>query len=162
MKPLKSRSLEPERRQNSPACRLTMKFVHLKPLKIMFLSLNIVFVSCICQFDFWSNIQVISRTPVEGLPEGWIKEVRVRKNGPPNKKDPVVNIFFHFKVGFLYTAMFYNYMFDVSMQYYLDPLSEYVFLSKKDALRYLESGDVMKCVMRPYRRNVNNDDIVSS
>ncbi|KAK1419110.1 hypothetical protein QVD17_28268 [Tagetes erecta] len=78
-----------------------------------------------------SNYEVISRTPVEGLPEGWIKEVRVRKHGPPNKKDP----------------------------YYLDPLSEYVFLSKKDVLRYLESGDVMKCVMRPYRRNVNNDDI---
>ncbi|KAI3828830.1 hypothetical protein L1987_02940 [Smallanthus sonchifolius] len=79
---------------------------------------------------FSSDYEVISRTHVEGLPAGWIKEVRVRKHGPASKKDP----------------------------YYLDPLSEYAFFSKKDALRYLESGDIRKCVMRPIRRDVNRDD----
>ncbi|XP_076945440.1 uncharacterized protein LOC143616509 [Bidens hawaiensis] len=76
-----------------------------------------------------SDYEVISRTPVEGLPAGWIKEDRLRKN--TNKKDP----------------------------YYLDPLSEYAFFSKKDALRYLETGDVRSCVMKPILRDVNNDDI---
>ncbi|KAM0069889.1 putative Methyl-CpG-binding domain-containing protein [Helianthus debilis subsp. tardiflorus] len=80
---------------------------------------------------FSSNYEVFSRTPVEGLPAGWIKEVRIRKHGPAGKKDP----------------------------YFLDPLSEYAFFSKKDALRYLESGDIRKCVMKPLIRGVNNDDI---
>jgi len=79
---------------------------------------------------FSSNYEVFSRTPVEGLPEGWIKEVRIRKHGLVKRKDP----------------------------YYLDPLSEYAFFSKKDALRYLESGDVKQCVMKPILRDVNNED----
>ncbi|KAD6453534.1 hypothetical protein R6Q59_015377 [Mikania micrantha] len=77
-----------------------------------------------------SDYDVISRTPAEGLPTGWMKEIRVRKHGIAKKKDP----------------------------YYLDPLSEYVFFSKKDALRYLDSGDVRKCVMKPIIRDVNNYD----
>lgn len=40
-----------------------------------------------------------------------------------------------------------------SMQFYLDPSSDYAFFSKKDALRYLEAGDVTKCVIKPVRRN---------
>ncbi|KAK9067981.1 hypothetical protein SSX86_012092 [Deinandra increscens subsp. villosa] len=78
----------------------------------------------------FSDYEVISRTPVAGLPAGWIKEVRVRKHGSAKRKDP----------------------------YYLDPLSEYTFFSKKDALRYLDSGDVRACVMKPIRRDVNKDD----
>nr|GEX76613.1 DNA-binding domain-containing protein [Tanacetum cinerariifolium] len=74
---------------------------------------------------FSSDYRVVSRTTVEGLPEGWIKEVRTRKRGGANRKDP----------------------------FYLDPSSDYAFFSKKDALRYLESGDVSKCVIKPVRRN---------
>ncbi|GJW72177.1 hypothetical protein Tco_0129094 [Tanacetum coccineum] len=32
--------------------------------------------------------KVVSRTAVEGLPEGWIKEFRIRKRGGANTKDP--------------------------------------------------------------------------
>lgn len=53
-------------------------------------------------------------------------------------------------------------MFDVLMQFYLDPSSEYAFFSKKDALRYLESGDVIKCVVKPIKRDMNKDGPVSS
>ncbi|KAL8196232.1 hypothetical protein R6Q57_025232 [Mikania cordata] len=75
-----------------------------------------------------SDYEVISRTPAEGLPPGWIKEVRMRNRTKRNDT------------------------------YYLDPLSEYAFCSKKDALRYLESGDIKTCVSRPLKKNMINDD----
>ncbi|XP_076930685.1 uncharacterized protein LOC143595590 [Bidens hawaiensis] len=70
-----------------------------------------------------SDYEVVSRTPAQGLPEGWIKEVRKKTSGPSNRSDP----------------------------YYLDPSSDYLFRSKKDALRYLETGDVKTCVSKPCR-----------
>ncbi|XP_071686308.1 uncharacterized protein [Rutidosis leptorrhynchoides] len=73
--------------------------------------------------------EVVSRTPVEGLPSGWIKELRRRTRGAVKKTDP----------------------------YFIDPLSEYVFFSKRDALRYLESGDVKNCVIKPLKRDMNED-----
>ncbi|PWA79044.1 DNA-binding domain-containing protein [Artemisia annua] len=83
---------------------------------------------------FSSEYQVVSRTTtVEGLPEGWIKEVRTRKRGGANRKDP----------------------------FYLDPSSDYAFFSKKDALRYLETGDVTKCVIKPVRRNADDSPDVT-
>lgn len=39
------------------------------------------------------------------------------------------------------------------IQYYTDPVSGYVFLSQKDALRYLKSGDIRMCAMRPKKRD---------
>ncbi|XP_071689723.1 uncharacterized protein [Rutidosis leptorrhynchoides] len=75
-----------------------------------------------------AKYEVVSRTPVEGLPSGWIMELRRRTRGAV-KTDP----------------------------YFLDPLSEYVFFSKKDALRYLESGDVKNCVIKPVKRDMNED-----
>ncbi|XP_019156016.1 PREDICTED: uncharacterized protein LOC109152815 isoform X3 [Ipomoea nil] len=59
---------------------------------------------------------------VDGLPPGWTREFRARKCG--TKSDP----------------------------FYIDPVSGYVFRSKKDALRYLETGDIGKCVMKPSKR----------
>ncbi|KAF7138027.1 hypothetical protein RHSIM_Rhsim07G0193800 [Rhododendron simsii] len=38
-------------------------------------------------------------------------------------------------------------------KYYTDPVSGYVFLSQKDALRYLKSGDIRACTMRPKKRD---------
>ncbi|KAF5816085.1 putative Methyl-CpG-binding domain-containing protein [Helianthus annuus] len=82
-----------------------------------------------------SDDEVVTRTPAEGLPPGWIKEVRRRKSsGGAIRSDPV---------------------------YYLDPLSEYAFASKKDALRYLESGDIKTCVSRPRKKNMNNNDTLN-
>nr|GEV54765.1 methyl-CpG-binding domain-containing protein 13 [Tanacetum cinerariifolium] len=46
---------------------------------------------------------VVSRTTVEGLPKGWIKEVRTGKRRGANRKDP----------------------------FYLDPSSGYAFFSQK-------------------------------
>ncbi|KAL4565539.1 hypothetical protein LXL04_029637 [Taraxacum kok-saghyz] len=75
------------------------------------------------------DYEVVSSTPADGLPPGWIKEIRARPNGSGKKKDP----------------------------YYLDPLSGYVFFSKLDALRYLDTGDVKKCAVRPLRRDTNQE-----
>lgn len=43
-------------------------------------------------------------------------------------------------------------------QYYKDPVSGYVFRSKKDVLRYLESGDIGSCVFKPHRSQIQNED----
>ncbi|XP_062184553.1 uncharacterized protein LOC133888363 isoform X2 [Phragmites australis] len=62
----------------------------------------------------------------EGLPDGWLKECRPRKNryGSRIKGDT----------------------------FYIDPTNEYEFLSLKDVYRYLESGDISQCVMLPNKR----------
>ncbi|XP_042751850.1 uncharacterized protein LOC111901150 isoform X2 [Lactuca sativa] len=75
------------------------------------------------------DYEVISSTPADGLPPGWIKEIRVRNGSSGKKRDP----------------------------YYLDPLSGYVFFSKLDALRYLDTGDVKKCAIKPLRRDMNHE-----
>ncbi|KAJ8512405.1 hypothetical protein OPV22_002839 [Ensete ventricosum] len=59
------------------------------------------------------------------LPHGWIKEIRLRKykRGKP-----------------------------VNETLYIDPDGEYAFRSLKDAFRYIETGDVNKCVSKPQKR----------
>ncbi|XP_020084515.1 uncharacterized protein LOC109707565 isoform X2 [Ananas comosus] len=69
-----------------------------------------------------------TESSVNGLPPGWIKEVRHRKKG--HGKDP----------------------------YYIDPVSGYEFRSLKDAYRYLSCGDVNKCAMKPRKRSINDAD----
>ncbi|GJN09534.1 hypothetical protein PR202_ga27549 [Eleusine coracana subsp. coracana] len=56
----------------------------------------------------------------EGLPDGWLKEYRPRP-GSSQKNDP----------------------------YYIDPVSGYEFRSLKDVHRYLRTGDIRQCAMRP-------------
>ncbi|TVU43262.1 hypothetical protein EJB05_09717, partial [Eragrostis curvula] len=56
----------------------------------------------------------------EGLPDGWWKEYRPRP-GSALKSDP----------------------------YYIDPVSGYEFRSMKDVYRYLRTGDIRQCIMRP-------------
>uniref|UniRef100_A0A452XC52 MBD domain-containing protein n=3 Tax=Aegilops tauschii TaxID=37682 RepID=A0A452XC52_AEGTS len=60
------------------------------------------------------------------LPDGWRKEVRPRKDG--TKSDP----------------------------YYTDPVSGYEFRSLKDVQRYIESGDISKCNVRPKKRTAQD------
>ncbi|VFQ69386.1 unnamed protein product [Cuscuta campestris] len=62
---------------------------------------------------------------VDGLPAGWIKEVRSKTCPSGIRKDP----------------------------FYIDPVSGYEFRSKKDVLRYLETGDINKCAMKPKKRD---------
>ncbi|XP_058731970.1 uncharacterized protein LOC131603604 isoform X1 [Vicia villosa] len=66
----------------------------------------------------------------EDLPPGWIKEAKIRKNRNGIRKDWL----------------------------YIDPASGYVFYSKKDVLRYIESGDINKCAIKPSRRQNQDED----
>ncbi|CAO2176134.1 unnamed protein product [Urochloa humidicola] len=56
---------------------------------------------------------------IKGLPDGWRKEYRPRKIG--SFQDP----------------------------FYIDPVSGYEFRSIKDVHRYLETGDINQCIIRP-------------
>nr|XP_019705640.1 uncharacterized protein LOC105042866 [Elaeis guineensis] len=64
----------------------------------------------------------IEYTP-DGLPSGWIKEIRYRKSTSScgAKRD----------------------------QYYTDPVNGYVFRSRKDAIQYIETGQVSKYAIKP-------------
>jgi pyruvoyl-dependent arginine decarboxylase (PvlArgDC) len=39
------------------------------------------------------------------------------------------------------------------LQFYVDPDTGYAFCSLKDALRYLATGNILSCVMRPRKRS---------
>ncbi|KAG8382269.1 hypothetical protein BUALT_Bualt05G0059200 [Buddleja alternifolia] len=67
-------------------------------------------------------------TPADGLPPGWIKEIRTSQSGNKIRKEP----------------------------YYTDPVSGYEFRSKPDALRYLKNGDIRYCVCKPKRKEVDD------
>uniref|UniRef100_A0A0D9W9D7 MBD domain-containing protein n=1 Tax=Leersia perrieri TaxID=77586 RepID=A0A0D9W9D7_9ORYZ len=69
-------------------------------------------------------------TAGEGLPHGWLKEYRPRKNqsGSRIKGDT----------------------------FYIDPTNMYEFRSLKDVHRYLESGDVTNCVMIQNKRKIED------
>ncbi|KAG6531352.1 hypothetical protein ZIOFF_005157 [Zingiber officinale] len=60
------------------------------------------------------------------LPPGWIKESRPRKYS--DKKDP----------------------------FYIDPVSGYEFRSLKDAFRYIETGDIERCLCKPKKRRISD------
>ncbi|KAL6659037.1 hypothetical protein ACP70R_003077 [Stipagrostis hirtigluma subsp. patula] len=62
---------------------------------------------------------------IEGLPDGWFKEYRPRKTDL-SKNDP----------------------------YYIDPFSGYEFRSMKDVHRYLQTGDINQCAMKPKKRTI--------
>lgn len=66
----------------------------------------------------------IQNSVADGLPPGWIKEIKTRIFAGKTREDP----------------------------FYIDPVSRYVFRSKKDALRFIETGDIGKCVMKPSKR----------
>uniref|UniRef100_A0A5B7AM95 Putative methyl-CpG-binding domain-containing protein 13 isoform X1 n=1 Tax=Davidia involucrata TaxID=16924 RepID=A0A5B7AM95_DAVIN len=71
---------------------------------------------------------VVERVTPDGLPPGWIKEIRIQKKVTGTRKDP----------------------------FYTDPESGYIFRSKKDALRYLETGDINSCATKPKKRGIND------
>jgi len=43
-------------------------------------------------------------------------------------------------------------------QLYIDPVSGYAFHSKKDVQRYLKTGDIAKCAIKPSRRQYQDED----
>ncbi|XP_022881244.1 methyl-CpG-binding domain-containing protein 13-like isoform X5 [Olea europaea var. sylvestris] len=70
----------------------------------------------------------IQSTSADELPPGWIKEIKTSVSGSKMRKDP----------------------------YYTDPVSGYVFRSKKDVLRYLETNNIASCLTRPKKRELDN------
>ncbi|KAL6843158.1 hypothetical protein ACP4OV_026871 [Aristida adscensionis] len=64
---------------------------------------------------------------IDGLPVGWAREFR------PRKTDPSKNV-----------------------PYYIDPVSGYEFRSMKDVHRYLQTGDIRQCAMRPKKRTIHD------
>ncbi|RVW16401.1 Methyl-CpG-binding domain-containing protein 13 [Vitis vinifera] len=79
---------------------------------------------------------VIERSTADGLPAGWIKEIKIRMNENGIRRDP----------------------------YYTDPVSGYVFRSRKDVFRYLKTGEISRHAFKPKNKCINvpelpNDEI---
>ncbi|KAK2989061.1 hypothetical protein RJ640_018850 [Escallonia rubra] len=87
--------------------------------------------SGICKRALMDNA-VISRGPAEGLPPGWILEMRTRRYSNRKQRDP----------------------------FYMDPVSGYIFRSKLDVLRYLETGDINKCAIKPKKKDANDLEVM--
>ncbi|XP_017259031.1 methyl-CpG-binding domain-containing protein 13 isoform X2 [Daucus carota subsp. sativus] len=68
---------------------------------------------------------VVEEAVAEGLPPGWMKEVRVTQRGKSIRRD----------------------------SYYTDPISGYVFLSLKDCKRYLKTGVLGKSSYKPKNKD---------
>ncbi|XP_007038659.2 PREDICTED: uncharacterized protein LOC18605543 isoform X1 [Theobroma cacao] len=73
----------------------------------------------------------VEKAAAEGLPPGWIKEIRITKRAHRVRKDP----------------------------FYTDPVSGYVFRSMKDALRYVETGELGKLAFKPKDKGSNDEDL---
>ncbi|XP_012086960.1 uncharacterized protein LOC105645849 isoform X3 [Jatropha curcas] len=65
------------------------------------------------------------KSTVDDLPPGWIKEIKITANANGIRKDP----------------------------YYIDPIKGYVFRSKRDVERYLETGKISKHAFLPKKRH---------
>ncbi|PON62817.1 Methyl-CpG DNA binding [Parasponia andersonii] len=77
----------------------------------------------------------VQKCEVEDLPSGWIKEIRIRKTSDFIRKDP----------------------------YYTDPVTGYIFRSKKAALHYVETGEISRHVIKPKNsEELVKDDIAPS
>lgn len=74
---------------------------------------------------------VVEKSAAEGLPAGWIKEIKVTKKGRKVRRDP----------------------------YYSDPISGYVFRSMRDALRYVQTGEPGKKAFKPREKGDNDEDL---
>ncbi|XP_017235269.1 uncharacterized protein LOC108209063 isoform X2 [Daucus carota subsp. sativus] len=68
----------------------------------------------------------------EKFPAGWVKEIRMRKTSDKHKD-----------------------------QFYIDPVSGYMFRSKVDALRFVETGDIKMCKCRPMKRDISDLNLIS-
>ncbi|KAJ7969983.1 Methyl-CpG-binding domain-containing protein 13 [Quillaja saponaria] len=76
-----------------------------------------------------SNNVLVEEGIAEGLPTGWIKNVRVTKKGGTVRRDT----------------------------FYTDPISGYVFRSMKDTLRYLETGELGRLTLKPKEKLDSSD-----
>jgi hypothetical protein len=92
------------------------------------------------------------------LPQGWVKEIAYRKTKYGIRTD-MVNTKWKQK-----SLCFGWILFDILIitkncaQYYTDPVSQYVFRTRRSALRYLETGKVTK---RQFIQNTSVHDLYS-
>ncbi|GER44552.1 methyl-CPG-binding domain protein 13 [Striga asiatica] len=70
----------------------------------------------------------------DDLPSGWIKEIITSKCGSKIRKDP----------------------------YYIDPISGYMFRSKPDAMRFINTNDIRYCAIRPRKRESSEMNLVKN
>ncbi|KAI7740013.1 hypothetical protein M8C21_028031 [Ambrosia artemisiifolia] len=75
--------------------------------------------------------KVITTSAADGLPPGWIKEVRTKIYATHKRSDP----------------------------FYTDPVTGYIFRSKMDAMRFLDTGDVNLCAIRPKVKDKDGKEV---
>ncbi|KAK3224666.1 hypothetical protein Dsin_004528 [Dipteronia sinensis] len=81
-----------------------------------------------------SSSKAAVRSTVNDLPPGWIKETRTRKTACGIKNDP----------------------------YYTDPVSGIIFRSKKDVLRYLETGEISRYAFKLAKSGIDDKTLTST
>lgn len=79
-----------------------------------------------CKVESTDNVIAQIEFYPDGLPHGWYKEIRFKRNQCRIRKDP----------------------------YYADPVSGYVFRTLKDVQRYIETGEISKYAFRPGKRSL--------
>ncbi|KAG7533914.1 Methyl-CpG DNA binding [Arabidopsis thaliana x Arabidopsis arenosa] len=74
---------------------------------------------------------IVEKSAAQGLPEGWIKKLVITsRSGRKNRRDP----------------------------FFIDPKSEYIFQSFKDASRYVETGNVGHYARKLKESDIEDDD----
>ncbi|KAH9721835.1 hypothetical protein KPL70_006528 [Citrus sinensis] len=76
---------------------------------------------------------VVEKSTVVDLPPSWTKETKIKKTARGIRKD----------------------------RYFTDPVSGYVFCSKKDVFRYLETGEISKYAFKPRKRGADASELVT-
>ncbi|KAG6688693.1 hypothetical protein I3842_11G137100 [Carya illinoinensis] len=79
-------------------------------------------------------LAVVEKQMVSDLPAGWTKEIKIRRNAYGIRRDP----------------------------FYKDPENGYLFRSKKEALRYLETGEISRYTFKPKESCINNEELINS
>lgn len=123
---------------------------------------------------------IVEKSAAQGLPEGWIKKLEITsRSGRKNRRDPVCtldSLFFSSLIKSEHFVSFhifsYNYMFNIwkisyvilgnawflFLQFFIDPKSEYIFQSFKDASRYVETGNVGHYARKLKESDIEDDD----
>ncbi|CAL9243214.1 unnamed protein product [Arabidopsis halleri] len=74
---------------------------------------------------------IVEKSAAQGLPEGWIKKLEItNRSGRKNRRDP----------------------------FFIDPKSEYIFQSFKDASRYVETGNIGHYARKLKESDIEDDD----
>ncbi|KAK9276146.1 hypothetical protein L1049_005677 [Liquidambar formosana] len=80
---------------------------------------------------------VVEKVVPNGLPPGWMLEIKIKKSTDENRRDR-------------------------RDPYYTDPVSGYVFRSRKDVLRYLETGEISRYAFKPKKTGTNDQDSINN